>query len=242
MTQTFAVIIPTMQRAAELDAIVAKCSSHYLVSEILIINNVSEPLHFDSPKVKVLPQEQNIGVNPAWNLGVRESTAELLAILNDDIDFDTEVFTYGKHLLSRGWGLVGPASTCLNKKSSRPIRHRIASGTGVPFGRLMMLRRTSYRPIPDDLIIWGGDDWLFLMQDRPSAALINTPLVTKMSSTSGATEFTQRQMDELLILHDRLKETGHHPLWHRGIWPLRRLRRGRGHVGALLAKMQGACR
>ena len=87
----FSVVIPTLQRAPELHPLVEQCAEHPLVLEVLVINNAPEPLRWESPKVRVLQQAENIYVNPAWNLGAREARGEYLAIINDDALFDPVV-------------------------------------------------------------------------------------------------------------------------------------------------------
>ena len=88
----FSVVIPTLQRSDDLDAIVKQCAAHPLVFEVLVINNSPRPLVWESAKVRVLQQERNIYVNPAWNLGAREARGEFLAIVNDDVRFDDLAF------------------------------------------------------------------------------------------------------------------------------------------------------
>ena len=65
----FSVVIPTLQRATELRPLVDVCAAHPLVGEVIVVNNASAPLSWESPKVRVLHQEANIYVNAAWNLG-----------------------------------------------------------------------------------------------------------------------------------------------------------------------------
>lgn len=93
----FSIIIPTMWRYAPFPAFLRKLVAHPLVNDIVLINNdVSRtPDDFWLPpnsKITHLPQAQNIGVNPAWNLGVRFAKTDRLCILNDDLEFDLEVF------------------------------------------------------------------------------------------------------------------------------------------------------
>lgn len=91
--QQFSVVIPTLQKSSRLEEVVSICTDHPLVHEVLVINNAQQPLTLNSPKVRVLQQEQNIYVNPAWNLGAREARGEYLAIVNDDVIFDPEALT-----------------------------------------------------------------------------------------------------------------------------------------------------
>lgn len=104
----FSIIIPTLQRSAELRPLVAQLAEHPRVLEVIVINNASAPLQWASPRVRVLQQGHNIFVNPAWNLGVREARGRLVAIVNDDIEMPNSLLHLASELLSRPWvGLVG---------------------------------------------------------------------------------------------------------------------------------------
>ena len=92
MSGKFSVIIPTLQRSEQLQTLVERCSAHPRVLEVVVINNAPETLQWASPKVRVLQQKRNIYVNPAWNLGARESSGKWLAIINDDVLFDPSLF------------------------------------------------------------------------------------------------------------------------------------------------------
>lgn len=225
----FSVIIPTLQRSPRLKHLVRICADHPLVLEVLIINNAPVPLKFESSKVRVLDQAENIYVNPAWNLGAREARGELLAILNDDILFDVQALDYSAKLLRRGWvGLVGPSASCFRSPEG-PIAWRLATHENIPnrFGVFMCLRRSDYVPIPEQLRIWYGDDWLFLQQRRPNVALMGTAFDTEMGTTSGSPEFR-----ELREVEARAARTIIDPLrgsrwWHGPSRALHTLRRAR---------------
>lgn len=50
----FSVIVPTLQRSGELHQLVDQCVAHPLVQEVIVINNATNPVIWDSPKVRVL--------------------------------------------------------------------------------------------------------------------------------------------------------------------------------------------
>lgn len=217
-TAGFSVIIPTLQRADGLQGVAMRCARHPLVREVLIINNVPEPLPFTDPKLRVLQQETNIFVNPAWNLGAREATGELLAIVNDDVEFADEALTHAARILRRGlFGIVGPDLSTFHDDGSRRISHRLARHDAPTrrFGTFMCLRRSDYLPVPDELQIWGGDDWLIANQRRPPAALIRTPFRTDMSTTTRAAEFQRRFDAEQEALRTLLAPIRGRRWWHR---------------------------
>ncbi|MBS1699355.1 MAG: glycosyltransferase [Actinobacteria bacterium] len=201
----FSVIIPTLQRSKHLRPLVDQCAAHPLVQEVLVINNANAQLTWDSPKVRVLDQAQNIYVNPAWNLGAREASGEYLAIVNDDLLFEDEALEESASILARGfYGLVIPDSSCFHEVGPGSIAHRPAPYPNDFFGTFMCMRRRDYWPVPDDMLIWGGDDWLFLAAKRLPAALIRTRFATEMHTTSGGAEFDGIRRDNWAASRQRL--------------------------------------
>ena len=222
----FSVIIPTLQRSDGLRGVALQCARHPLVQEVLVINNAPVELGFTHPRLRVLQQETNIFVNPAWNLGASEARGAYLAIVNDDVEFDDEALTYAGRILRRGiFGIVGPDKSTFHDDGARPISHRLARHAAPTrwFGTFMCLRRSDYVPIPDDLRIWGGDDWLIANQRRPPAALIRTRFRTEMSTTTRSAEFQQmfsaeREATERLLAPIRGRKWWHHAQrWHENL-------------------------
>ncbi|WP_371029234.1 glycosyltransferase family 2 protein [Pseudoclavibacter sp. JSM 162008] len=223
----FSVIIPTLQKSERLKDLIARCVAHPLVKEILIINNSVVPLEFASPKVRVLQQSANIYVNPAWNLGAKEATAELLAIVNDDVLFHDEALTYSARLLKHHpIGIVGPDLSTFNQLESGRISYRLArpDATVRYFGTFMCLRRRDYVPIPEEMRIWGGDDWLIAHQSLPPAVLIRTQFETDMSTTSSSPEFQRLRVDEYEAAERWVLPLRGKRWWHRPLASLATLR------------------
>lgn len=129
MPQLFSVIIPTLQKSSRLRPLVDLYCSHGLVGEVIIINNAPEPLVHDHPKVRILQQEQNIYVNPAWNMGAREARHPLLAISNDDILPSPRIIAAAARLLKFPVGIIGPSSDSFTRERD-----------GVPWWRPVYLR------------------------------------------------------------------------------------------------------
>lgn len=185
----FSVVIPTMQRSAHLQPLVDLYCAHHLVGEVIIINNVLVPLRFSHPKVRVLQQAGNIFVNPSWNLGAAEAREELLIISNDDIWFDPSLLDAVRRVLRWPVGIVGPSWSAMNgARDGRPWfvpAYRMPHG----FGTLMFMRKDSYVRIPDDLLILGGDDWLFEQQTHRNLQIVGARIGTQWSLTSARAEF-----------------------------------------------------
>ena len=51
------------------------------------------------------------------------------------------------------------------------------------------MHKESYVPIPEDLLIHYGDDWLFTKSGKPNYEIINWEMSGESEQTSGLTEF-----------------------------------------------------
>ncbi|MEV7100382.1 glycosyltransferase family 2 protein [Micrococcus luteus] len=212
----FSVIIPTLQKADELPGLVEQCAAHPRVLEVIVVNNAPTPLSWESPKVRVLQQERNIFVNPAWNLGAREASGEFLAIVNDDVRFDDAAFSLAARGL-RWFGVVGPDRSCFVQSGLERPRLRLArsSATMFGFGTFMCVRRSDYIPIPEEMRIWGGDDWLISQQRRPPGVILGVPFATEMGTTSGTLEAQLLRAEEQAVADRILLPLEGSRWWHR---------------------------
>ncbi|MGN2297909.1 glycosyltransferase family 2 protein [Micrococcus luteus KDCGSN] len=230
----FSVVIPTLQRSDDLDAIVKQCAAHPLVFEVLVINNSPRPLVWESAKVRVLQQERNIYVNPAWNLGAREARGEFLAIVNDDVRFNDLAFDLAARGL-RWFGVVGPDRSCFSLGRLEHPRLRLArrSTTLFGFGTFMCMRRDNYHPIPEEMRIWGGDDWLILQQRKPPGALVGVPFATEMGTTTQSPEAQQLRTEEQAVADRILPDLEGTRWWHRWLRGVEILREARHRLAGL---------
>ncbi len=145
----------------------------YINSIIVIDNsNAHHQNHFNSLSRKIiyLPQKKNIFVNPSWNLGVKYSQSEFIILLNDDVFISDEAF-----LQLLNFGLKSKSIVCArinsysNNKNQRlhlsiekkyyDSRYPVNISMG-SIGHMLMMKRTSYVPIPSELKIFFGDDFL----------------------------------------------------------------------------------
>lgn len=189
---TFSVIIPTLQRAEQLPHLVAMLDGHPLVAEILIINNAVKPLPFGGDKLRVLQPPRNIYVNAAWNWGTIEARSDLLAFANDDITIEQPELldAVRSHLSTKSVGMIGPHPSVFAGTSRRRV-FRPVYERRYGLGTLMFMRRESFVPIPESLLIWCGDDWLFRHQEKRNYTFSGWRVHTTMGATSGAAEFSQ---------------------------------------------------
>lgn len=148
------------------------------VSEVIVINNNRDHTPQESwlahPKMRMFAPDRNIGVNPAWNLGVAQATNDVICIANDDILFDFKLFQKVVPFARPEHGIIGLSA-------GEEIHYQVPLTTGnidiVPwphqtsqthsrfgFGCLFFINKHSWVPIPNELMIYYGDDWIIETQ------------------------------------------------------------------------------
>lgn len=168
----FSVVVPTMWRANELfKRSLERLIEHSLVDEVLIINNqVDKTPSWDllaHSKIRVLDQDENIKVNPAWNLGVKMSRNDWVAIINDDLCFDARMFDR-----IRDHNQDDRDMYCFTVGGSKYNQPEITDGSidliewkpGISsygYGQLMVVNKKYWKPIIDGLEFYFGDDFIF---------------------------------------------------------------------------------
>ena len=163
------VIIPTMWRSDKTLKLLASLEVSKYIDEVILIDNDVEARNIDLTrfsKVRHFPQESNIFVNPAWNLGVKYAKNEILCICNDDINFNVNdicstVLEHKAHL-----GVFG-ASIDSTRHNQKPdvipldnVTLRKAWIVCYGFGMLMFLKKSRWIDIPEELKIYYGDNWI----------------------------------------------------------------------------------
>ena len=205
----FSVVIPTMQRSKYLAPLVEMYCAHRLVGEVIIINNVVEPLPFEHPKLRVLQQEGNIYVNPAWNAGAEAAREDLLIISNDDIWFNPSLVDTVEKFLRLPVGIVGPSFSSMNRPTDGRVVFLPAYRLPHGFGTLMFLRKDHYVPIPEDVLIVRGDDWLFEQQRHRNFQIFGAQIGTHWSITSARSEFDGIKERDRELYQAKYKSNAH---------------------------------
>ncbi len=162
------VVIPTLQKKPNLLInLLATLNQDESVSEIIVIDNSKQGINFDSHKLRIMTPEENIFVNPAWNLGVKEAKNDIIALINDDITIPENFCKDIVEKLTPDMGIVGyngdyveitnednftvnKSDLWFEKINARPDQWGVA----------MFCYKTSYFEIPDDLKVLYGDDYL----------------------------------------------------------------------------------
>ncbi len=180
----YSVIIPTMWRSERTLPLIEALVNCKYVGEVIVIDNAPGfiPLFPTSPKLTFITNGQNNYVNPSWNMGVRLAKFDNIALCNDDITFNPDdVFK-----LDIGFGqLIGMHKDNYSTQPTPSIKKTHHREHG--FGCLMLMRKSTFVPVPEEMRVSFGDDWLF--NHAIETFTLQIPIATEMSTTSRDAEF-----------------------------------------------------
>ena len=193
----YSVIIPTLWRSNRTLLLISELVQCDKVGEVIIIDNNQGHIA-DGGKVKILSNGKNNYVNPSWNMGVHVASNSLIAICNDDINFSASKMF---ELEPDHGDIFGIGSSCYDCEfefdypTVSPINSR-----GHGWGCLMLMRNEDFLPVPSNMRVSYGDDWLF--KNAMNRYNINGIRVsTEMSTTSREAEFIAIAEEDSKIWH-----------------------------------------
>ena len=138
--------------------------SKYIKEIIIIDNNPEEtPDLSEFSKIKLLRKGENIYVTASWNWGAKEAKYGVM-IANDDIlweDIDYLIEETSK----TDYDLIG-ASRCRYPFKKMIIDPIDKWGNTSNYGSLMFIK--DYKPIPEEMKVWWGDNWLYDNAKNPA--------------------------------------------------------------------------
>ncbi len=218
MQRKFSIIIPTLfKRVDILNNLLSNLYEDPAVAEVILLDNTGEYFNYEfvqHAKLKIFPLEENIYVNPAWNLGVKISTEEYIGILNDDITIPERIFSSMSTVPFENLGVVGADHPSIIQ-TENPRRFGIDQFTlaEMPirnwgFGIMMVLAKKNWQHIDDRLKVWVGDDLLFhrLRLEGKKNGVFKFPIETKMSATSNDPIYEEIKQNDLLIYEELKKQ------------------------------------
>ena len=174
----FSVIIPTMWRYEPFISFLQDLVNCNWVYDIVLIDNdssrtpASSVLH--NPKIIKITPGYNIGVNPAWNYGVKVSKTKNICIANDDILFDFKLFQKVYPYMHEGTGAI-----CISGGEEKFQQVPFTNGnidivhwdsltsqtySRFGFGSLFFIPKYNWVDIPNEMKVFYGDDWLLETQ------------------------------------------------------------------------------
>lgn len=144
--------------------------NHPLVGEVILIDNnrAERPAThraYSNPKLKVLDFGRNILVNPAWNIGVMGAAYDKVVVTNDDIIYDTKVFDRVYDYITPENGTIGfgtvPPTEIGGIHGMIEIVPWVPGVNTYAFGSFFCVHKQTYDPIPTQLRVYFGDNWIF---------------------------------------------------------------------------------
>ena len=160
----YSVIIPTLWKCDRLNETLKELDSHPLVGEILLFDNTTNKRPItDLPKLKHILEGKNTYVTAPWNKGVSMAQYDKLLVLNDDNWMDWNILYSLGDFITEDIGLIGMDEKNHHMTETNyeialePINHRNGG-----YGCALFVHKNSWIPIPEDMKIWGQDDWLFV--------------------------------------------------------------------------------
>ena len=196
----YSVIIPTLWKSNRIGKLLFDLIKCEYVDEIILIDNGGKFFEYFEAldKVKLVQTGENIYVNPAWNLGVKLAKNDLIALLNDDINFNPNIFGVITNDILLEYGIIGQSE--FNYKVNNSDEPILEKWTGKVrdwgWGCLIMFDKTNWIDIPDDIKIWYGDDFIFKCNPSTKSTLKNFNIETEMSTTSDEKEWDERKKED----------------------------------------------
>lgn len=184
----YSVIIPTLWKCERLKETLTELNSHPLVGEILLFDNTDNQIQItDLEKLNHILEGKNTYVTAPWNKGAKMAKYDKLLILNDDNWMDWEILDALHDYISDSIGIIGMSGNAIDlaettKISLVPINRRIGN-----FGITMFVHKSSWIPIPEEMKVWGQDDWLFIKNreiGKQNYALTNFKIEGSVSLTN----------------------------------------------------------
>lgn len=204
------VIIPTLQKNKTfLINLVTSFVEDDFVDEIIIIDNSLQGFAYENKKIEVIIPEENLCVNPSWNLGVQKAKNQYICLANDDIIIPQNFCSKILKKMTDEHGIVGINSNCvinsypnsidISDDISNPITlEKIEHERPFNFGSIMFFKKDIYTEIPDDLKIFFGDDWICYNAEKSGKknAIISNTKIYHIGSLSSQQYFNLQKQEE----------------------------------------------
>ena len=192
----YSVIIPTLWKSDRTKRLITDLQECDYVDEIIIIDN-SYHGHQDTKveKIRFVSFGGNIYVNPSWNKGIELAKNECIALCNDDINFNPNIFGVIDESILTYTGIIGMGEGNykdeIDKEKGSYIDIWEPDVNDWGWGCLIMLKKSHWLPIPNEIKIWYGDNIIKDVNSVSKGVLRNFKVETEMSTTSDETEWDE---------------------------------------------------
>ena len=196
----YSVVIPTLWKSNRIGKLLFDLIKCEFVDEIILIDNGGKFFEYFEAlnKVKLVQTGENIYVNPAWNLGVKLAKNNSIALVNDDINFNPNIFGVITNDILLEYGIIGQSE--YNYKGNNTDEPILEKWNGKirdwGWGCLIMFDKQNWMDIPDDIKIWYGDDYIFKCNTSTKSTMKNFNIETEMSTTSDEPIWDERKKED----------------------------------------------
>ena len=190
----YSIVIPTLWKSNRTDKLLKDLEGCEYVDEIIVIDNASiYETDRTIGKIRMISFGENIYVNPAWNRGIELAKNGLIALVNDDINFDTNIFGVIDENILNQFGIVGMGEGNYKEEideTKGPYLDVWQPGVNDwGWGCMILLNKKNWIDIPEDIKIWYGDNIIKDVNPSSKACLRNFKIETEMSTTSDEKEW-----------------------------------------------------
>lgn len=193
----YSVIIPTLWKSDRTKKLINDLKDCEYVGEIIIIDNTCiEEMDMKHPnKVRMVSKGENIYVNPAWNWGIELANNECIALVNDDINFDPNIFGVITENILMYSGIIGMGEgnykDPIDEEKGPHIDMWKPGVNDWGWGCMILLKKAHWKPIPNEIKIWYGDNFIKDVNTVAKGCLRNFRIETEMSTTSDEKEWDE---------------------------------------------------
>ena len=192
----FSIIIPTLWKSNRTDKLLKDLEECEYVDEIIVIDNTSiYETDRTVGKIRIVSKGENIYVNPAWNLGIELAKNECIALCNDDINFNPNIFGVIDESILTYVGIIGMGEgnykDKIDKEKGSYIDIWEPGVNDWGWGCLILLKKSHWLPIPNEIKIWYGDNIIKDVNSVSKGVLRNFKVETEMSTTSDEKEWDE---------------------------------------------------
>ena len=203
----YTIVIPTLFKSNRTEKLLTDLIECEYVDEIIIIDN-RLPLSVDetNDKVRIVSKGENIYVNPAWNWGIELAKNNHIALLNDDINFDPNIFGLINAEVFSEFGIIGMGEGNYKNpidEQRGPYIDKWQPGINDwGWGCMIMFHKSDWMNIPENIKIWYGDNFIKDVNRAPKGILRNFKVETEMSTTSDETQWDEvKKQDQINFIN-----------------------------------------
>ncbi len=178
-TTLFSIVIPTqwnLKNINDFEYFLNTIDKSKYVGEIILIDNDNKNIKIDLSKykkIKHIINNENIFVNPSWNLGYSLHNYEYKLILaNDDLKIKDNIDIIFELLNKTEFEIVGLGYNENIKNSNIEYIEKFPRSS---YGSFLYVKKYYY--IPEQLKIWGGDDYQFQNVSIGKRGILKTNLI-----------------------------------------------------------------